>query len=103
MGKTPQIIASAYVGSGEKYGKQELQLMETNLLKTYPKLIRANLRYSGTEPLLRTMLESDNSYTEDDLARIAVEISRKAQELAKQPNGKIDILNCTRGGSIKVQ
>jgi phosphoglucosamine mutase len=103
VGKTPQIIASAYVGSGEKYGKQELQLMETNLLKTYPKLIRANLRYSGTEPLLRTMLESDNSYTEDDLARIAVEISHKAQELAKQPNRKIDILNCTRGGSIKVQ
>jgi phosphoglucosamine mutase len=102
VGKTPQIIASAYVGSGERYGRQELQLMESNLLKTYPKLIRTNLRYSGTEPLLRTMLESDNSYTEDDLARIAVEISFKAQELAKQPNGKIDILNCTRGGSIKV-
>ena len=102
IGKVPQIIASAHVGTGERYSKQELQLFEKELFSTYPGLLRANLRYSGTEPLFRIMLESENVYTEKDLAKMATEISRKAQEYSKQPNGSIDILNCTYGGVVNI-
>jgi len=101
--KLPQIIASAYVGNGERLDKQELQTMEANLLNSYPGLLRANLRYSGTEPLFRIMLESEKSYTEEDLAMIATEISQKVQKIANQPDGSLDILNCTRGGLLKIQ
>jgi hypothetical protein len=77
--------------------------MESELLKRFPGLLRANLRYSGTEPLFRIMLESEKSHTEQDLATIAAEISRKVQETANQPGGSLDILNCTRGGLLKLQ
>jgi phosphoglucosamine mutase len=100
VGKVPQIIASARVGNGERYNKDELQTMEKEMFSAHPGLLRVNLRYSGTEPLFRIMLESEKSYTEKDLAKIAVEIARKAQEYSKQPNGSIDILNCTRGGVV---
>ncbi len=102
VGKVPQIIASAHVGNGERYNKRELQSMEEAAFSEYPGLLRVNLRYSGTEPLFRIMLESENSYTEKDLAKVAIKISRKAQEYSKQPNNSIDILNCTRGGVVNI-
>jgi phosphomannomutase len=101
--KLPQIIASAYVGNGRRLEKQEVQTMETDLLKSRPELLRANLRYSGTEPLFRIMLESEKSCTERDLAMIAVQIAQKVQEAANQPDGSLDILNCTKGGLLKVK
>ena len=102
VGKTPQIIASAYVGNGERYSKEELDAIGSEILEKHPGIIRVNLRYSGTEPLLRTMIESNNSHSEEDLAEIAIKISHKAQLHANQLNGSIDILNCTRGGTIAV-
>lgn len=100
--KLPQIIASAYVGNGQRLDKQDLRKMELDLLKSHRELLRVNLRYSGTEPLFRIMLESEKSCTERDLAMIAVEIARKIQKVANQPDGALDILNCTRGGLLKV-
>lgn len=102
VGKVPQIIASARVGNGDRYSKHELELMEKGVFSTYPGLLRVNLRYSGTELLFRIMLESENTYTEKDLAKIAVEISHNVQEYSNQPNGAIDILNCTRGGVVNI-
>ena len=102
VGKFPQIIASAHIGNGNRYSKQELQSLENELLSTHQGLLRANLRYSGTEPLFRIMLESENTYTEEDLAKVAIEISRKAQEYSNKPNSSIDILNCTRGGVVNL-
>jgi phosphoglucosamine mutase len=102
VGKVPQIIASAHTGNGNKYNKHELQTMEEEVVSAYPGLLRVNLRYSGTEPLFRIMLESENTYTEKDLAKVAVEISHKVQEYSSQSNGSIDILNCTRGGVVSI-
>jgi phosphoglucosamine mutase len=102
VGKVPQIIASAHVGNGDRYNKNELQIMEEEVFSAHPGLLRVNLRYSGTEPLFRIMLESENTHTEKDLAKVAIEISRKVQEHSKQPNGSIDILNCTRGGVVDI-
>lgn len=102
VGKVPQIIASAQVGNGNRYSQPELQFMEKEVFSTYPGLLRVNLRYSGTEPLFRIMLESENTYSEKDLAKVAVEISRKVQNHSEKPNGSIDILNCTRGGVVNI-
>ncbi len=102
VGKTPQIIASAYVGNSLRFGKQQLELIERELFNTHPWLVRVNLRYSGTEPLFRVMLESNDAHSVEDLMRLAVEISDQAQKLANQSGGEIDILNCTRGGLLPV-
>jgi len=99
VGKTPQIIASARVGNGSRYARQELDEMEASTLGN-PGLIRANLRYSGTEPLLRVMLESDGTLDETQLGRIALGLCRKAQEHSGLPNAHVDVLNVTRGGVI---
>jgi phosphoglucosamine mutase len=100
VGKTPQIIASAYVGAGPRFDKQTLVEMEDQLQHTYPGLSRVNLRYSGTEPLFRVMLEAGDQLSVVDLARIAWNTSREAQRNALLKEGTIDILNCTTGGVI---
>lgn len=100
IGKTPQIIASAYVGKGARYEKQALKEIEEGLLIDHPGLTRVNLRYSGTEPQMRVMIEADHTYNEADLAKIAWQICRNAQKIADSEDGFIDILNCTRGGVI---
>jgi phosphoglucosamine mutase len=102
VGKTPQIIASAYVGSGPRIGRKELDGLEAGLLAQTPGIVRVNLRYSGTEPLLRAMLESDGQVDEKGLARLALDLCRKAQSTSGALSGHIDILNVTRGGVIPV-
>ena len=103
VGKTPQIIASAYVGQGPRIDRMQLSKIEQSLFDRCPGLSRANLRYSGTEPLLRVMLESDGKQTEIDLAEAAWEVCRNAQLIAGVDHGAIDILNCTSGGVISQQ
>jgi phosphoglucosamine mutase len=98
--KTPQIIASAFVGDGTRMDRSSLDELENQLLTNYPNLVRANLRYSGTEPIFRVMLESNYSITEMELAGIAWRVCRSAQEIGNARDGEIDILNCTRGGYI---
>jgi phosphoglucosamine mutase len=100
IGKTPQIIASAFVGQGQRIDKEELKRVEAQFLSSQPGLVRLNLRYSGTEPLFRVMLESDGSLNEEELAQIAVALCRHAQECSGAIGGEIDILNSTHGGLI---
>jgi phosphoglucosamine mutase len=103
VGKTPQIIASAYVGNGPRIIRKELDELEAGLLAHTPGIVRVNLRYSGTEPLLRVMLESDGQVDEKGLARIALELCRKAQATSGAISGHIDILNVTCGGVIPAE
>lgn len=101
--KTPQIIASAYVGNGARYEKAHLSDIERQLQLRMPDLVRVNIRYSGTEPLLRIMMEADREMNETELARVAWGIGKQAQQLAGVTNGMIDILNCSKGGIISPQ
>ena len=101
VGKTPQIIASAQISPGARLSRAELDSLETNTLGL-PGIVHVNLRYSGTEPLLRAMLESDGSVSEDELGQIALEICRKAQEVSGNQSGSIDLLNVTRGGVVSL-
>ncbi|MBN2551023.1 MAG: phosphoglucosamine mutase [Anaerolineales bacterium] len=102
VGKVPQIIASADVGHGPRMSKADLSALEARVLNDHPGLLRVNLRYSGTEPLFRVMLESDGGLDENALALIAIGLCRQMQHLAGAADGAIDILNSTRGGVIEV-
>lgn len=102
VGKTPQIIASAQVGTGERYSRVELDEMEADILQI-PGVIRANLRYSGTEPLLRVMLESDGKLNEEELGEIALKLCQRAQVYSGLTSAPIDLLNATRGGVIELR
>lgn len=101
VGKTPQIIASAQVGRGPRFSREQLDEIEASTLELAG-IIRVNLRYSGTEPLLRVMLESDETLNEEMLGQIALDLCRKAQELSGSPGAHVDLLNATRGGVISI-
>jgi phosphoglucosamine mutase len=103
VGKTPQIIASAYVGRGPRLDSGVLEQIVAAELASTPGILRFNLRYSGTEPQIRAMLESDGSLSEAALASIAVGVCRQAQEFAGVGMAEIDILNTTRGGVLPVE
>ncbi len=103
VGKTPQIIASAYVGSGPRLEKAPLAELESATMAGCPGLVRVNLRYSGTEPRFRAMLEADDSLDEEQLAEVAVLLCRRLQHLAGVGRAEIDVLNASRGGLIAVK
>jgi phosphomannomutase len=101
IGKTPQVIASAFVGNGKRFNREALDVLESELLTDTVGLIRINLRYSGTEPLFRAMLESDDRLLEEALISMATRVCRQAQALSGIEDGMLEVLNCTRGG-VKV-
>lgn len=100
IGKTPQVIASAEVGLGPRLDGETLANIEQQTLASTPGLTRINLRYSGTEPKFRVMLESDGTQAEEALANIAHRICKIAQSHAGA-RGSVEIQNCTRGGLLK--
>jgi phosphoglucosamine mutase len=103
VGKTPQIIASAYVGRGPRLERAMLEQIVAAEMAQAPGILRFNLRYSGTEPQIRAMLESDGSLSEAALAQVAVGVCRRAQEYAGVGAAEIDILNTTRGGVLQAE
>jgi len=101
VGKTPQVIASADVGQGKRLDKETIANMEQQTMSSTPGLVRINLRYSGTEPKFRAMLESDGSQSEQQLAQVAHRICKIAQNVAGTDQSHVEILNCTCGGLLK--
>jgi len=101
IGKTPQVVASAYVGNGAKLTSEQIEVLSGELKVKYPDIQRSNLRYSGTEPLFRVMLEGAHSLDIQSLASVAHELCKHAQKVA-QCYGAIDILNSTYGGVIRL-
>lgn len=101
--KTPQIIASAYVGQGPRLSAAELEAEAQRLLNGQRGLLRVNLRYSGTEPRFRAMLESDGELDEAALGRLALQVCRRAQERAGVGAAEVDLLNVSRGGTLPIE
>ena len=67
------------------------------------KIMRMNLRYSGTEPVFRAMLEAGYEHTEQELANAAYKICTTVQLAAgaKEPDPQsIEILNVSEGGLL---
>jgi phosphoglucosamine mutase len=100
--KYPQVIASADVA--EKTDLEQLEgvvALRDGLKDALPGLTRFNLRYSGTEPKVRLMLEADTRHTEAELAEKAYELCEAVQDATNTPPGsRLEVLNVTRGGLI---
>lgn len=101
--KYPQVIASAVVA--EKLDLDDLaqiRELKDGMQAALPGLTRLNLRYSGTEPKVRLMLEADNRHTESELAKHAFELCAAVQESTGTPLGSfLEVLNVTRGGLVE--
>jgi phosphoglucosamine mutase len=101
--KYPQVIASARVVEKIPLDQLEsVQVVQHGLEESLPGLTRLNLRYSGTEPKVRLMLEADNRHTEAELAAKAFELCESVQEATGTPKGSfLEVLNVTRGGLVE--
>jgi len=101
--KYPQVIASARVA--EKLDLETLPEVETLKHQIETDLVgltRLNLRYSGTEPKVRLMLEADTRHTESELARKAFALCEAVQSATGTPEGSfLEVLNVTQGGLVK--
>jgi phosphoglucosamine mutase len=101
--KTPQVIASAQVP--DKPALENMAALEEvkQTITGQMQIMRMELRYSGTEPVFRAMLEAGYEHTEEELAQAAGEICRtvqKAAGLGKPTPGSIEILNVSKGGKL---
>jgi len=102
INKFPQVIASATVKEKIDLDKLESVVrLKQSLEQTLPGLTRLNLRYSGTEPKVRLMLEADNRHTESELAQHAFRLCQAVQDATgTPPNSLLEVLNVTRGGLV---
>jgi len=98
--KTPQVIASAYVGAGPRLDQAALDDLEYEARTALPALQRVNLRYSGTEPQFRAMMDTDAGTAESLLSQVAWDICRKVQAVAGFGDGFLEILDCAHGGLL---
>jgi len=101
--KYPQVIASARVA--EKLDLEtlpEVQALKQQIQGNLAGLTRLNLRYSGTEPKVRLMLEADTRHTEAELAQQAFALCEAVQAATGTPEGSfLEVLNVTRGGLVQ--
>ena len=102
--KFPQIISSAKVNS-----KIELEQIDEfinakkNTEKILGKNIVLNARYSGTESLFRLMIEGNEKHSINDITGPAIKLSRIVQNANNNPNGWIEIKDCTTGQNIDIK
>jgi hypothetical protein len=78
---------------------QPLSALLTELEQALPGLVRSNLRYSGTEPKFRLMLEADTRHTAEEVASYAWKVCELVQRETGTPAGApIEVLNVAEGG-----
>jgi phosphoglucosamine mutase len=101
--KYPQVIASAIVAQKSDLEQLEsVKALERAINDRLPGLTRMNLRYSGTEPKVRLMLEADNRHSEGELAEMAFALCEAIQLATDTPSGAfLEVLNVTRGGLVE--
>ena len=100
--KYPQVIASAVVA--EKIDLDQLdrvQALRQSIEQDLSGLTRLNLRYSGTEPKVRLMLEADTRHSVEELAQKAFTLCEAVQAETDTPaKSHLEVLNVTRGGLV---
>lgn len=100
IGKYPQLIASCTVADKPELTEiPALNALLAEVRRELPGLVRLNLRYSGTEPKCRLMLETDTRHTPAEVARYAWRVCELIQRETGTPKGaKIEVLNVSDGG-----
>ncbi|MFZ3070780.1 MAG: hypothetical protein WA110_06650, partial [Anaerolineaceae bacterium] len=103
IAKYPQLIASCIVASKPDLKTIDpLNQLVARLREDLPGLVRMNLRYSGTEPKFRLMLETDTRHTPFEVARLAWLVCDLVQSETHTPKGaRIEVLNVSDGGLME--
>ncbi len=102
--KVPQVIASAVVSAKPPLdGIAGWDARKADVRGRLPGLQRMELRYSGTEPQFRAMLEADARHSGEQLAQAAWDLCRHVQAASGSVAGRIEILDCARGGLLEPQ
>lgn len=104
--KHPQIIASAQVENKPALeGIPNLLKLKEAFFKQFGVNSILNIRYSGTESMIRVMAEagSENMFSVNDLARAGLEICRHIQKHAGFNNDYVDIMDLSSGNSIIIE
>ncbi|MFZ3151576.1 MAG: phosphoglucosamine mutase [Anaerolineaceae bacterium] len=101
--KYPQMVASCNVACKPDLNSMApLNRLIDSLPKELPGLVRINLRYSGTEPKFRLMLETDTRHTPAEVARIAWQVCDLVQHETNTPAGaRVEVLNVSDGGLME--
>jgi phosphoglucosamine mutase len=101
--KYPQVIASAFVSRKTELDQlEQVKAIREEIQQELAGLTRLNLRYSGTEPKVRLMLEADNRHSVSDLAQKAFALCEAVQSATGTPAGSfLEVLNVTNGGLVR--
>jgi phosphoglucosamine mutase len=99
--KFPQVIASARVGSRPDLDSlADLDSARTRIAATLGADGLINIRYSGTEPLVRVMIESGTEFSPRDLADHALSLCRIVQAASGSPDGAVEIKDTATGNPV---
>jgi phosphoglucosamine mutase len=100
--KFPQVVASCTVAAKPDLKTiQPLEALLAELRQALPGLVRQNLRYSGTEPKFRLMLEADTRHTTAEVASYAWKVCELIQHETGTPaDAPIEVLNVAEGGLV---
>jgi len=98
--KYPQVVASCTVATKPDLKTiQPLSALLSEIQRALPGLVRSNLRYSGTEPKFRLMLETDTRHSAQEVANYAWKVCELVQHETGTPSGAaIEVLNVAEGG-----
>jgi len=101
--KLPQVVASARVASKPDLDEIEaLKRMRAEISSALGEGVTMNTRYSGTEPVFRTMMEGRADHSLEDIARHAVSLCRAVQAAAGNPGDVIEVKDTTTGSLIDI-
>ncbi len=101
MIKLPQVIASARVSSKPNLEQVDAYRQElSRVLQELGDRVIVNTRYSGTEPLLRVMIQGGPHQSLEDIARLAIRLCRSVQFYTGDTQGSLDVKDCTTGAEI---
>lgn len=101
--KLPQVIASARVSS--KPSLEQVTAYHDEMQRVLGNLGDqgiVNARYSGTEPLFRVMIQGEPTHSLEEIANLAIRLCRSVQSYTGDPNGSIDVKDCTTGAEINL-
>lgn len=101
--KFPQVIASARVSNKVRLEQIEGFGQEREaILRALRQDASINVRYSGTEPLLRVMIQGAAGHAMDEIAAHAVRLCRLVQTATGDAGGWLEVKDCATGLPIEI-
>ncbi len=96
--KKPQVIASARVSARPRLESLPgFSQIYQKALENLGTGATVNVRYSGTEPLVRVMIEASLEHSVGELAQLSLELCRAVQAGSGSPLAHVEVKDCVSG------